>query len=57
MVLQRQTAHKIQAGDILLGQPIFDGDRFSALEHSGVRVSRVNILGNIIDKYVNEEKK
>lgn len=56
-MLQRQTAYKIQAGDILLGQPIFEGDRFSALEHSGTRVSRVNILGNIIDKYVNEEKK
>lgn len=56
-MLQRQTAYKIQAGDILLGQPIFDGDRFSALDHSGVKVSRVNILGNIIDKYVNEEKK
>ncbi|MFC1685869.1 OB-fold nucleic acid binding domain-containing protein [Nanoarchaeota archaeon] len=56
-MLQRQTAHKIQAGEILVGKPIFDGDRFSALDHSGTRVSRVNLLGNIIDKYVNQEKR
>jgi len=57
MALQRHTAYKIQVGDIHIGKPIFDGDRFSALECSGRRVARTNLLGNVIDKYLNEEKK
>jgi len=55
-MLQRKTAFKVQAGDILTGTPVFDGDRFTELSTGGKKVSRVNVLGNIIDKYSNEEK-
>ncbi len=56
-MLQRQTAYKVQAKDILEGQAVFDGERFSAIESSGKRILRVNLVGNVIDKYVNSEKK
>lgn len=56
-MLQRQVAYKTQIKDILGGNAVFDGDRFSALECAGKRILRVNIVGNIIDKYVNGEKR
>ncbi len=56
-MLQRQVAYKVQAGDIQLGNPVFEGERFSALESNGNKISRINILGNIIDKYTNPDKK
>jgi len=56
-MLQRHTAYKVHVGDIFSGQPVFDGDRFSSLQNGDIKISRVNIVGNLIDKYINEERK
>ncbi|MFA6022908.1 MAG: OB-fold nucleic acid binding domain-containing protein [Candidatus Pacearchaeota archaeon] len=53
---KRQTAYKIRIGDILKGKPIMDNERFSFLELGDRKISRVNIVANVVDKYSSEEK-
>ena len=48
---KRNVAYKLRIGDILIGKPVIDGERFSFLELGDRRIIRVNILGNIIEKY------
>jgi RPA family protein len=51
---KRNIAYKYRIGDLLLGKPAFDGERFSFLELGDRKIARVNIIGNIIDKYESE---
>ena len=48
---KRHVAYKHRIGDLLIGKPVFDEDRFSFLELGSSHISRVNIVGNIVDKY------
>lgn len=54
---QRQTAHKLRINDILLGKPIMDGEKFSCLDLGNKKIVRVNVIGNIIEKYSNSGDK
>ncbi len=40
-----------------MGKPIFDQERFSFLELGDKKISRVNLIGNIVDKYESEGDK
>jgi len=51
---KRNIAYKFRVGELLIGKPIFDGERFSFLELGNKRIVRVNIVGNIVDKYERE---
>src|SRR5690606_23443684 len=44
-------------GDILLGKPIFDNEKFICLELGNKKISRVNVIGNIVDKFESEGEK
>ena len=52
---KRNTAYKLRIGDILIGNPITtnteNGERFSFLELGDKKIVRVNIIGNVVDKY------
>ena len=48
---KRNIAYKLRLGELLIGKPIFDGERFSFLELGLKKIKRVNIIGNIVDKY------
>ncbi len=48
---KRHTAYKLRIGDVLIGKPVKNGDRFSFLELGGRNIVRVNIIGNVVDKY------
>ncbi len=48
---KRNIAFKYRIGDILIGKPIFEGERFSFLELGNKKIVRVNIAGNIVDKF------
>jgi DNA polymerase III alpha subunit len=48
---KRNVAYKLRIGDILIGKPIMNGDRFSFLELGNKKIIRVNIIGNIVDRY------
>jgi RPA family protein len=51
---KRNVAYKFRIGDVLLGKPIIDGDKFTFLELGDKKIVRVNIIGNITDKYESE---
>ncbi len=54
---KRHIAYKYRIGDLLIGKPVLDGERFSFLELGDKKIIRVNIVGNIVDKYENEGEK
>jgi RPA family protein len=51
---KRNIAYKFRIGELLIGKPIFDGERFSFLELGNKKIIRVNVIGNIVDKYERE---
>ncbi len=55
---KRNIAFKIKVGDVLIGKPIIDNsDNFSFLEMGEKRIVRVNIVGNIVEKFEREGEK
>lgn len=48
---KRHTAFKLRIGDILMGKPVMNDDRFGFLELGNKNIVRVNLVGNIVDKY------
>jgi len=48
---KRHTAYKLRIGDILVGKPTMNGERFAFIELGDKKIARVNIIGNIIDRY------
>jgi len=51
---KRNIAYKLRIGDLLVGKPIMEGDRFNFLELGDRKLVRVNIIGNIIERYDSE---
>jgi len=51
---KRNIAYKLRIGDILIGKPVMDNDRFSFLELGHRKIIRVNVIGNIVDRYNSE---
>ncbi len=54
---KRHIAYKFRIGELLLGKPAMDGDRFSFLELGDKKIVRVNVIGNVVDKYDSEGDK
>lgn len=54
---KRHIAFKLRIGDILIGKPILDGERFSFLELGSKQIVRVNVIGNVIDKFESQGEK
>ncbi|MCA9487862.1 MAG: OB-fold nucleic acid binding domain-containing protein [Nanoarchaeota archaeon] len=54
---KRNIAFKLRVGELLLGKPIFDQEKFLFLELGNKKISRVNLVGNIVDKYESEGEK
>jgi len=54
---KRNIAYKLRIGDLLIGQPVLDGERFSFLELGDKKIVRTNIIGNVIEKYDSEGEK
>ncbi len=48
---KRNIAYKLRIGDLLVGKPIMEADKFIFLELGDKRIIRVNIIGNVIEKY------
>jgi len=51
---KRNIAYKFRIGDLLIGKPLINQDRFSFLELGDKRIIRVNLIGNVIEKYEND---
>jgi len=54
---KRHIAFKFRIGDLLIGKAIMDGERFSFLELGNKKIVRINVIGNIVDKYESEGEK
>lgn len=54
---KRHVAYKFRIGDILKGKPVLDADRFRFLEVGEKHVVRVNIIANIVEKFVQDQEK
>jgi len=55
---KRNIAYKLRIGDLLIGKPIIEKERFNFLELGNKKIIRVNIIGNVIERYdSNNEKK
>jgi RPA family protein len=48
---KRNVAYKLRIGDLFQGKPVMNGDKFSFFELGNKKIVRVNIVGNIVDKY------
>lgn len=51
---KRNVAYKLRIGDILMGKPLMNEERFSFLELGDKKIIRVNLIGNLVDKYESE---
>jgi RPA family protein len=51
---KRNVAYKLRISDILIGKPVINDERFSFLELGDKKIIRVNIAGNIVDKFESE---
>ena len=51
---KRNIAYKFRIGDLLIGRPIMNAEKFQFLELGNKKVIRVNVIGNIVDKYESE---
>jgi len=56
MEKQRQTAYKVWIGTLLNGKVNTENERFISLDIGSKKISRVNIMANVIDKYLSETK-
>ena len=60
---KRHVAYKLRIGEIMAGKPILEGDRFKFLDlteqnaGNDKHVSRVNVIANITDKYIQDGEK
>lgn len=54
---KRNVAFKIRIGDVLKGKPMTDEGKFLFLELGDRKISRINILANCVDKFLQEGEK
>jgi DNA polymerase III alpha subunit len=54
---KRNIAFKKRIGDLLIGKPIIQEDRFKYLELGNKNIVRVNLVANVVDKYDSEGDK
>jgi len=54
---KRNVAFKVRVGDILAGKVIIEGERFKHLESQDKQIVRVNLIANVIDKYIQDGEK
>lgn len=54
---KRSIAFKIKIGSVAQGKPNMEGDKLKSVEINTQNVTRVNIIGNLVDKYLQEGEK
>ena len=54
---KRNIAYKFRIGSVLAGKPLIENNRFLYLKSGEKNIVRVNIIGNVIDKYESSGEK
>ena len=55
--LKRNVAYKFRIGKILSGKPILENERLRFLEVENRNIIRINIIANVVDKFIQEGEK
>ncbi|MDP1695835.1 MAG: OB-fold nucleic acid binding domain-containing protein [archaeon] len=55
--LKRNTAYKLRINSILAGKPLLEADKLKHIEVNNNNVIRVNIIANVVDKYIQDGEK
>jgi len=55
--MKRRVAYKLRIGSIMGGRPNMEGERLRNVDVNGLEVVRVNLIANIVDKFVQEGEK
>lgn len=53
----RNVAYKMRVGEIFAGKIVMEGERIKFLEHQNRQIVRVNLVANVIDKFVQDGEK
>lgn len=51
---KRNVAYKLKIGNILAGKPVMENERLKHMELGDKQVVRVNLVANVIEKYIQE---
>ncbi len=51
---KRNVAFKLRIGEVLIGKPIMNGEKFLFIELGSEKIFRVNIIGSIVERYDSE---
>ena len=54
---KRHIAFKLKIGDVLSGNKIIDGEKLKFIEANGKNVARVNLIANVVDKFIQDDEK
>lgn len=54
---KRNVAYKMRIGGIIEAKPIFEEDKLKFVESNEKQIVRVNVIANVIDKYVQDQEK
>lgn len=54
---KRNVAYKLRIGDILSGKPLIESERLKHLESKNKQIVRINLIANVIDKYIQDGEK
>lgn len=54
---KRNIAYKYRIGSILNGKPVLEAEKLKHMEIDGKEVTRVNIIANIVDKFIQDGEK
>ena len=54
---KRHIAYKVRIGQILAGNPFFEDIKLKHMEIEGKNVSRINLIANVVDKFLQEGEK
>ena len=54
---KRNIAYKLRIGSLVSGSPILENEKLKFVEIQGKQIIRVNVIANIIDKFIQEGEK
>ena len=54
---KRHVAYRFRIGSIMSGKPIIENERLRFLEIDGRNIIRVNVIANVVDKFIQEGEK
>lgn len=54
---KRNIAYKYRIGALMEGNPVMEGEKLKHVEVNGQEVVRVNLIANVVDKYIQEGEK